>query len=292
MISFWAQIEESDIEGFAGTVVLPSYMSYLKLSPFRFANQSRNYDGRTPLILTYTGEGRVEEMSLSPEKYASELLSYVLPGLSGESVRIGKEGTIWMWNAPPSQNGEQSPDFERFGLEISSASYPNSTSVESGSHMKIFFETRDQILPENVPAREFSPFQTYVSVSRRELFVGIQILSAYLRNWVRKLTDPEFPAHPESPSGTGESGVHSLRPSVNGISFTSGKIGGEFILDNDAVFQDLLEFAGLSEPLSEVSQTLVPHLNSPETQIGEIGILLKLAPFREKSARKFGARFP
>ena len=51
MISLWAPLNESDVEAYAGTLVLPDYLSHLRLRPFKFDQQTESSDGQQPLKL-------------------------------------------------------------------------------------------------------------------------------------------------------------------------------------------------------------------------------------------------
>ncbi len=239
MLSFWANIEESEIEAFAGTLILPTYMSHLSLAPFQLANQPHNADGKQPFILTYVGDGRVEQLAVDPHKHALDLLRFVFPTLDREALRIPVGHPIWIW----------------------------SNSATSGENLRLFFEPIRQTLDAAPDPHRFSPFQTYVSVSRKELFIGMQIITEYFQAWIRSLTnDPE--------DGTNL----TLERTATGIGFSTSKLGGELLVENDAVFQDILRFSGLKTPLAEIAPLALPDLDSPETQIGEAGILFRLKP--------------
>ena len=49
MLSMWAFLKESDVEAYLASVVLPSYLSHLRLRPFQFSWQSTNCDGQEAL---------------------------------------------------------------------------------------------------------------------------------------------------------------------------------------------------------------------------------------------------
>lgn len=98
MIDFWAQVDESDVEKFAKTMILPAYMSHLKIAPFSVSDQVRVETGREPLKIVYLGEGRLEELALAPDACASRLLASLSPGLDVERIRIPTSGAVWTWN--------------------------------------------------------------------------------------------------------------------------------------------------------------------------------------------------
>ncbi len=268
MLSFWANIDESDIEAFAGTLLLPPYMSHLSLAPFQFVNQPPNFDGRQPLVLTYIAEGRVEELPISPKKHALALLHYSLPSLAADSVKLPGREAIWNWASPPPPG-----NFSSHTLNVPPARKP-----PGDFKCRIFFEPVRKSLNPDRTAPVFSPFQTYVSVSRRELFIGMQVFSAYFQAWIAQLTGSEVPPDDGEPDSLPSASFCSLEPTANGIGFSTDKIGGELLVEEDFVFPDLLRFAGLNAPLAEIAPLVVPDLNSPDTQIGEAGALLRLVP--------------
>ena len=56
MIDFWARLDESDVEKYAKTLILPEYMSHLNLRPFSLSEQRESASGREPLTLLYVGD--------------------------------------------------------------------------------------------------------------------------------------------------------------------------------------------------------------------------------------------
>ena len=81
MISVWAFVGQPDVEAYAGTLILPPYLSHLHLGAFEFSGQAENRDGREPLRLTYLGDGRLEEYPLFPEDHALAMICLVCPGI-------------------------------------------------------------------------------------------------------------------------------------------------------------------------------------------------------------------
>lgn len=239
MFLFWANIDEADVEGFAGTLLLPSYMSHLTLAPFRIIDQPHNFDGQQPFILTYTGRGRVEQLPVSPQKHALPLLQYAVPALHFDAIRISKKNAIWNWDAPVPQ-------------------------------FRIYFEPVFHSLQLGSQGDRFSPFQTYVSVSRKEMFIGTQILAAYFHAWMDRLMGKTL-FHLETQESS-----FSLDMSAGRVRFAMHNIGTEWSVEQDEVFYDLLEFSGLKSSLIEIERYAVPDLASPNMQIGDVGILFQL----------------
>ncbi|MDD3588012.1 MAG: hypothetical protein PHQ75_12595, partial [Thermoguttaceae bacterium] len=62
MLTFWANVREADIEHYARSLVLPAFMSHLRMDPFSLSQQQHNADGREPLVVLYSGDGRLEEI--------------------------------------------------------------------------------------------------------------------------------------------------------------------------------------------------------------------------------------
>lgn len=295
MLLFWANIDEADIEGFAGTLLLPSYMSHLTLSPFRIIDQPHNFDGQQSLILTYVGQGRVEQLAVSPQKYALSLLRYAVPILRFDSIRLLQKSAIWNWELAQAQD---SPSFSN----QSSSSYLRQETSKNvleleifpASWFRIYFETVFRSLQLDFKEDYFSPFQTYVSVSRKEMFIGSQILAAYFYTWIGRLlgkeqidfkTQKPFDElqkmnsqknHKKNLKSQLTNDRFILDLTANRVRFSMQNLGGEWSVEEDEVFYDLLEFTGLKSSLQEIEQYAVPDLTSPKTQIGEVGILFQL----------------
>lgn len=283
MLIFWANIDESDVEGFAGTLLLPSYMSHLTLSPFRIGDQPHNFDGLQPFILTYTGQGRVEQLAVAPQKHALQLLRYAVPALDFDWIRLSTNGAIWNWDVPAAKQ-----DFASSRQESSKES--SLLKNHSLPEFRIYFEAIFHSLQSGSQKNHFSPFQTYVSVSRKEMFIGSQILAAYFQAWINRLLRRDsFPFKtpfceesqkqilPKNSSREfWDNPAFALNLTSNRVRFAMQNIGGEWSVEEDDVFFDLLEFAGLKPPLKEIEQYAIPDLGSPKTQIGEVGILFQL----------------
>lgn len=91
MISLWAWVGPSDVEAYAASLLLPAYMSHLGLAPFTFASQAPPRDGREPLVLTYVGDGRLEELPLEPKEHALGLIRLVAPGVDVARVQLPRD---------------------------------------------------------------------------------------------------------------------------------------------------------------------------------------------------------
>jgi hypothetical protein len=156
MLSLWALIDAGAAEGYAATLVLPPYLAHLELKPFSFASQAGNSDGQEPLVLTYTGEGRLEEYRLYPKDHALAMIRFVCPGVVASRVQLPQDDASWHWEP-----------------------------AEPGAAMRVYFAPTSQALNERIaqaPAED-----AYVSVSRRHAFVGRAVAEAYLRAWLLRL---------------------------------------------------------------------------------------------------------
>jgi hypothetical protein len=151
MISLWALVTESQIEAYCSSLVLPDYLSHLGLKPFRFADQPDNCNGREPLTVVYTGDGRLEEYRLDPEQHLLPLIQFVCPGIDPSRLQLPKDDASWRWT----------------------------TSEGPPESMRIFFEPTTRVLVEVEagPAAESS----YVSVSRGHVFIDRATVESFIR---------------------------------------------------------------------------------------------------------------
>jgi hypothetical protein len=157
MFCLWALLDETDLEGYAATLVLPPYLAHLQLQPFRFASQVANSDGREPLVLTYVGEARLEEFRLGPKEHALAMIRSVCPGIDGSLVQLPQDDAAWHW----------------------------SPTAESPGTMRVYFGPTQQALTDRIgrPVAQ----DAYVSVSRGQVFIGRPVAEAYVRAWLRRL---------------------------------------------------------------------------------------------------------
>ena len=198
MISLWTLLSEADVEAYAGSLVLPSYLSHLRLGPFKFHEQSENSDGQQPLKLTYCGEGRLEEFLLHPRDHVLDMIRFACPQIKTSRIRLPQDDAKWYW----------------------------SPSADPPEPMRIYFEptTRSLCGSDSLPP---SP-EAYVSVSRRHVFIGRSIVESYLKAWFESLGIDEAGAQFEfdTPSG----GIEFTASAVGGQMFLSDDvIAGELI---------------------------------------------------------------
>jgi len=189
MISLWALLGESDVEAYAATLVLPTYLAHLRLGPFRFREQSENSDGQEPLRLTYCGDGRLEEFLLRPEDHVLPAIRFACPQIETSRIRLPQDDARWFWNR----------------------------AADPPEPMRVYFEPTTRSL--HAPAPSPACAEGYVSVSRRHVFVGRPVVESYLAAWLDRLgiDHAELRLEFETPSG----GVELSTGAVGGQMFLS-----------------------------------------------------------------------
>lgn len=263
MLTFWGNIEEIDISAYAATLILPSYMSHLQLSPFRFAAQRSANTGEQPLTLTYTGPGRIEQFDLSPLEHAMDLLCHTCPGLHRDRVQLPKQGAIWSW--PPASEKKTSNNLP---VVITPG---DDASAESNANMRLFFRPVVDTLAESIigddaeiKTQSFPPEKAYLSVSRSEIFLHIDVVTAYFRTWLAYLGVPD------------DTNAMSCRATVCGFLAESPYLTIEATITPNQLFQDLLRFAGLSRWFDELGNDIAPDLDADDTTMTDCGLRVPL----------------
>jgi len=237
MLSLWAIVSERDVEAYAAALVLPSYLAHLSLSPVRFAAQARNSDGREPLVLLYVGEGRVEEYRLHPEDHALAMIRFVCPGIIPTRVQLPRDDASWHWG----EGGER-------------------------PQMRVYFAPTSQALGA-VLGRPIGQ-EGYVSVSRRQVFLGRPLVEAYVKRWLERLGIEH-----------GEARFDFGTPS-SGIEFVAGPVGGQMFVDDSVTTEDLLRFAGLDKIMGPLGELVRLDLDSPAEEgcgVFDDGVYLRVA---------------
>ncbi len=179
MIDFWARLDESDVEKYAKTLILPEYMSHLNLRPFSLSDQRESASGRESLTLLYVGDGRLEELELRPERDALPLIASLDVGVDVEKIRLPNAGAYWTW----SDYGPSHPFFSQ-PLDSENDAKEPSDDAESPRFLRVYFEPRETTFSQT---RTFDAQDAYVSVSRREIFFSWRVLQAYLEARCRDL---------------------------------------------------------------------------------------------------------
>ena len=192
MISLWALLSEADVEAYVGSLVLPTYLSHLRLGPFKFSEQSTNSDGQEPLKLTYYGEGRLEEFLLRPSDHLLNMIRFACPRVKTSRIRLPQDDAKWHWNP----------------------------SADPPGPMRIYFEPTTRLLCGSV-ALPTSP-EAYVSVSRRHVFIGRSVVESYLKAWLESLgiDDAAIEFDFDTPSG----GVEFVASGIGGQMFLSDDV--------------------------------------------------------------------
>ena len=242
MIFLWANLSEADVEAYAASLVLPAYLSHLELAPVRFERQPKNCDGREPLVLTYVGEGRLEEYPLLPREHALPMILSVGEGIVASRIRVPKDDAQWVWNV----NG-------------------------NGPPMRIYFAPARPLLGSAATPAVASADdrQAYVSVSRGHVFIARRWVEAYVQAWLQRLGSPETVTRFDFPTPSGE------------VEFLAGSMGGQLTLDGLEQAQDLAQFAGLGSALGAIREFARPDLDAGDPArcgIFEDGVYFPLAP--------------
>ena len=173
MIDFWARLDETDVEKYAKTLILPEYMSHLNLRPFSLSEQRESASGREPLTLLYVGDGRLEELELRPERDALPLIASLDLGVNLEKIRLPNSGAYWTWN----DFGPTHPFFsEPLESENDDETAPNNDKASTRC-LRVYFEPRETTFLQTL---NFDAQDAYVSVSRQEIFFSWRVLQAYL----------------------------------------------------------------------------------------------------------------
>jgi hypothetical protein len=183
MLFLWANLTEADVEAYAASLVLPGYLSHLQLAPVDFHRQPKNSDGREPLVLTYVGQGRLEDYPLFPCDHALPMILSACAGIVASRIRVPEDDAHWVWNANC-----------------------------DGSPMRIYFAPARPLLgPAVAPA---SDPRAYVSVSRGHVFIARPAVEAYVQAWLQRLGIRETATRFDFPTPSGE--VEFLAGSVGG----------------------------------------------------------------------------
>ena len=250
MIFLWANLTEADVEAYAASLVLPAYLSHLQLAPVRFDQQPTNSDGREPLVLTYVGQGRLEEYALLPGDHALPMIGSVCPGIVASRIRMPEDAAHWVWNANC-----------------------------GGSPMRIYFAPAG---PLSGPAGSLADDrQAYVSVSRGHVFIARPLVETYVQAGLQRLGIRETVARFDFPTPSGE--VEFLAGSVGGQLTLDGLKQAQDLARFAGLGPALGEIREFAEPdLDARDQT--------RCGIFEDGIYFPLTPGKGNSPSRSGRR--
>lgn len=214
MQHFWGIIHETDVSSYAGTLILPGYMSYLQLAPFRFAGWFGDKMPGQNLQLTYFATGRIEEFELNSTEHALNLLCHVYETLDRDRITSPASGAHWNWPVTLSQN--------RHSDEDGSA---------GSAIMKIYFEPIQPVI-NRVSETPFAPEKAYLSFSRKKLFIHQEVIFEY---YCQKMADLGYSVIQDR---------FDCSMTSMGFLCTDQRITWEWIPEWDVVFNDLLIFSG------------------------------------------------
>ncbi len=271
MLTFWGTLTEEDISAYAGTLILPSFMAHLERSPFRFSEQKYGAGGSEPLRLSYTGEGRYEEFFLHPEKHALPLLKSICPNGNLKRIRFRDGEPRWRW----------SDDFRRSDHGSPCDDSESSVGGEDKPLLRVYFDPAHETLPDGL-SRRFDPRQCHVSVTRMEIRISEEVIRNYISTWLSLLEHGEGNVAegtmPESLLSTTPltASLPEMEAVAGGFQFQSGKLGGEFTLQNDETFRDIFRYCSLAKILEELTPLVRPDLDSPETLVTSEGLRFRL----------------
>jgi hypothetical protein len=219
MISLWAFVREADVEAYAATLLLPSYLSHLCFGPFKFSAQGENCDGQEPLRITLLGEGRLEEFALQRTEHALAMIRFVCPGIDASRIQLPRDDASWHWTTAADSPGSGPP-------------------AES---MRIYFAPTTRTLRGVDPLPPCA--DAYVSVSRGHVFIGRAVVESYIQAWLKSLGIQEQVTQ-----------VDFATPSA-GIEFLAGAIGGQLFLSDQVIAEDLMHFARLDKALARLGHS-------------------------------------
>jgi len=216
MISLWALVTESDVEAYCSTLVLPDYLSHLRLEPFRFADQPANCDGGEPLTVVYTGEGRLEEYRLYPEQHLLALIRFVCPSIDPARLQLPKDDASWHWTT-------------------------------SDGSMRVFFEPTTRVLV-NVEARPPAE-ASYVSVSRGHVFIDRDTVESYIEACLLQLGVESEAAgfNFGTPSGT----IDFIAGPIAGQMLLGGDVAAEDLIRFAGLTAALTQVSNLTQPAAD-----------------------------------------
>ncbi len=243
MISLWAYLTESDVEAYAATLVLPSYLAHLRLQPFRFAAQPKNCDGQEPLQMTYSGEGRIEEFTLYPKEHVLAMIRFVCPGIDTSRIQLPRDDASWHWT----------------------------TSGDADQKMRLYFAPTTEVLYGSVappPCEE-----AYVSVSRGHAFLGRSVVESYLKAWLARLGIDAEEIHWDF--DTPSAGIEFVAGPVGGQMFLDDEVVAEDLMR----FAGLDKALDYVADLVEIDMDAAPQDNA---EVSEDGIYIPLSGRGEK----------
>ena len=280
MISLWVLLNEKEMDNYVKTLILPEYMSHLSVCPFRFSQQTPNTTGREPLIVAYSGDCRLEEILLTPEKHALAMIDSLRQKPDRNKILLSTDA-IWTWPTIPGAYHGSVIDrfnenrFKKNGLERQVEDQSDSGS--SSLSMRIYIHPI--VEPEVTFTDRFPTEWAYISVSRGELFISRTIIAKYIEQYCLLLMDQtENDSHrnPGKSPGKDEKTqpVFEMSTVSGGYAFQLGSIAGEMIINTDDEIERIMASAGLLKAIQQLSVACPVNWQNGNKQISDSGIFI------------------
>ncbi len=255
MFSFRVFLTERDIAAYTNTLLMPSYMSHLCRETLDIDNQPQNVNGKESLKIYYSGEGRFEEISLDPDNHALAILSSLTCKPDPGKILLPSD-SIWTWSA-----SEKYPEDHSFTVNL-------------------YFKPKNELLDRESPII-YSPREAYASVSRRELFLGNQVIKKYVLERIRNVLAEDSPLLRDPVFLYEKDDVDSLNGfefsrAGDGYRFRFDNIAGELIFDSIDIVRDLVHFARLDRALQYLSEFVCIDWKQVRPEISQEGFSLAL----------------
>ena len=215
MLTFFAKIPLKKIEEYASVQFVPPYLAYTKLEPISM-NTQETRKRAAPIHLLYTATGRMEDHYLHAEEHAMKILPWLYENyLNEKRIPAGNESreispvdgaSLWHW-------------------EDENLCVPFAPPVRK-------LETRGKTL---------SSADTYVSISRRQIFISYPVIRNYMAAWLQKI-------------GLNGLEIQELRWEPAGFYFLldASPFYGKLIFSDMDTVHDLLHFAHLDRTLESI----------------------------------------
>lgn len=247
MQHYWGIIHETDVSSYAGTLILPEYMSYLQLTPFQFTDQPKDKNPAQNLLLIYSTAGRVEELELNSTEHAVNLLCHVYETLDQNLITLPNSGMHWHWPFFLSSN-------DHWDRDVS----------DNKAVMKIYFEPTCQVLnrASEVP---FAPEKAYLSFSRRKLFIHQEVIFEYYR---QKMLALGYSVNTDQ---------FDFSMTSLGFICTDQQIAWEWIPEWDDIFNDLLIFSGCRHWIDHLKNVLSINDRTIDINIEKEGVYVDIS---------------
>ena len=170
MIDLYAQLSPQKVEAYARELTLPNFLAHTCLEPLSLDLQETVSRGK-PIHLQYTAPGRFEDHYLEAKEHAQKMI----PWLYNDNINC----RIIERHLPSAVN--TSPPTELRIMPIPDVPLWH---WADGS-LRIPFMPQDRTL--GVQGPECRPADTYVSVSRKEVFVAYPVIRNYMIAWLEKI---------------------------------------------------------------------------------------------------------